>query len=57
MKNSDYIKKELERHTEESVEAAYEIAKIIDRYEIPMREVYDLLGLLQVIMVAKCAGN
>lgn len=56
MKQEDYIRRELERHTEETVKAAYEIAEVINKYEIPMREMCDIFGILQVIMVAKCAG-
>lgn len=57
MKNSEYIQKELSRHTDDTVKAAYQIAAIIDQYDIPLREVYDIVGLLQVIMTAKCADH
>lgn len=57
MTKQEYIEKELARHTDEAVACAKEIAGVVDKYSLPISEVYGLLGLLQVIMEAKRADG
>lgn len=56
-KKSENLERTLSYYSQGTIDAAYEIAEIISAHNVPIAEMYEIIGLLKYIMVAKRAES